>query len=147
MARKATGPELGVSIEGTGVAHHMEGALREGNLNTVGPELRIDGRSDAALDGHAVPRILVPPHHAEVERGEPLSTAECTAEQGQDEPGQNTTPTTSTRSRTVKAWCPMWKEVVSRSFTDQRTTPYTGSPTHQISLQLIESQGSCWKHR
>ena len=88
MARKATGPELGASIEGTGVAHHMEGALREGNLNTVGPELRIDGRSDAGLDGHAGPRILVPPHHAEVERGEPLSTAECTARQGQDKPGQ-----------------------------------------------------------
>jgi len=35
---------------------------------------------------------------------------------------RNTTPTTSTRSKTVKAWCPMWKEVVSRSFTNQRKT-------------------------
>ena len=78
MARKATGPELGASIEGTGVAYHMEGALREGNLNTLGPELRIDGRADSALDGDAVPGVTMPPH--------------------------------------------------------------------QISLQLIESQGSCWKH-
>jgi len=58
---------IGSSVKGPGVAHHMEGALWERDLHALGAEPGIDGLADPALDGHAVPGIPVPPHHAEIE--------------------------------------------------------------------------------